>query len=139
MSGIAQNARPDFWLPHSAEGTQPALTACSRCGAEFMIAAQFCHICGTARYASGHTHSGTVQKSVSSEFNVLETLGLPCGLALCAGVGCLVFAIGIGLVYPDQNFADFESIQFWRMEWLMGAVAAFALAILLKPAPSNSK
>ena len=38
----------------------------------------------------------------------------------------------MGFIYSVQNFADFQAIQFWRMQWLLGAVAAFVAGILLK-------
>ena len=35
-----------------------------------------------------------------------------------------------------QNFSDFQAIQLWRIEWLLGAVALFLAGILLRGAGS---
>lgn len=57
---------------------------------------------------------------------------LPSLVAFIVGIACLVGAISVGAIYAVQNFADFQAIQLWRMEWLLGAVAAFLAAIVLK-------
>jgi uncharacterized Tic20 family protein len=59
-------------------------------------------------------------------------------VAFLMGVGCLVAAITVGLIYSVQSFADFQAVQLWRMEWLLAAVAAFVAGLLLKrPATSR--
>jgi len=34
---------------------------------------------------------------------------------------------------------DFQAVQYWRMEWLLGGVAAFIAGILLKISGSPQK
>ena len=53
-------------------------------------------------------------------------------IAFIVGVGCVVYALGVGLVYTPQNFNDWQAIQYWRLELLLGAIAAFVAGILLK-------
>lgn len=71
--------------------------------------------------------------------NIKTKLGLPTAslIAFLAGVGCLLGALVTGFVYSAENFADFQAIQLWRMEWLIGAVAAFVAAILFKKSPAE--
>ncbi|HEY6337771.1 MAG TPA: hypothetical protein VIW68_04700 [Candidatus Sulfotelmatobacter sp.] len=57
-------------------------------------------------------------------------------IAFLIGLGCVAGAIGVSLVYKPQNFADFQAIQMWRIEWLLAATASFVAGILLKK-PSN--
>jgi cytosine/uracil/thiamine/allantoin permease len=59
----------------------------------------------------------------------LSTLTLA---AFLVGVACLLAALMVGVVYNVQNFGDFQAVQFWRVQWLLGAVAAFVAGILLK-------
>jgi hypothetical protein len=61
-------------------------------------------------------------------------IGLPTAslIAFFAGLGCVVGAIGVSLVYKAQNFVDFQAIQMWRIEWLLAATASFVAGILLK-------
>jgi uncharacterized Tic20 family protein len=60
-------------------------------------------------------------------------------VAFLIGLGCLLATISVGFIYAVQNFADFQAIQFWRMEWLLAAIAAFVAAILLRRTGSARK
>jgi hypothetical protein len=66
-------------------------------------------------------------------------IGLPMAslIAFFVGLGCVVGALGVGLVYKAQNFVDFQAIQMWRIEWLLAATASFVAGILLKKPPSK--
>jgi hypothetical protein len=61
-------------------------------------------------------------------------VGLPTAsfVAFLIGLGCVVGAIGVSLFYRASNLAEFQAIQMWRMEWLLGATASFVAGILLK-------
>jgi len=65
---------------------------------------------------------------------VKDRLGLPMPslIAFFAGVGCLLAALLVGMVYSGHTFADFEAVQLWRMQWLVAALVAFVAGILLK-------
>jgi cytosine/uracil/thiamine/allantoin permease len=70
--------------------------------------------------------------------NIQRKIGLPLPalISFFAGVGCVLATLLVGVIYSARNFADFQAIQLWRMEWLLGAVAAFVAGILLKkPSP----
>jgi len=49
----------------------------------------------------------------------------------------MVGAISVGWVYSAQTLSDFQAIQLWRIEWLLGAAAAFLAGILLKRETRN--
>jgi hypothetical protein len=53
-------------------------------------------------------------------------------IAFFAGMGCILAAIAVGLLYSVQSLADFQAIQLWRLEWLLAALVAFVAGILLK-------
>jgi hypothetical protein len=61
-------------------------------------------------------------------------VGLPTAalIAFMVGMGCVTGAISIGLFYKASNLAEFQAIQMWRIEWLLGATASFVAGILLK-------
>ena len=61
-------------------------------------------------------------------------VGLPTAslVAFMIGLGCIAGAICVSFIYKAQTFADWQAIQFWRIEWLLGATASFVVAILLK-------
>ena len=48
------------------------------------------------------------------------------------GLGCIAGAIGVSLFYHASNLAEFQAVQLWRIQWLLGAMAAFVAGILLK-------
>ena len=67
-------------------------------------------------------------------------LPVPALIAFAIGLICFVAAIAVGVIYSVQNFADFQAVQYFRMQWLLAAVAAFAAGILLRrPDASSSK
>ncbi len=61
-------------------------------------------------------------------------IGLPTAsfIAFLIGLGCVLWAIGITLVYRASNFVEFQAIQMWRVELLLAATASFVAGILLK-------
>jgi hypothetical protein len=52
-------------------------------------------------------------------------------LAFIVGVGCLAGALFAGLL-TAKTLVDWQAIQFYRVEWLLAATAAFVAGILLK-------
>jgi hypothetical protein len=149
MSEAVPNTSQEFWRRPvvQSEATTSALTqTCARCGSEFMIAASFCHVCGAARPAEPAAveprwleHWGFLK--LLEFHNVKDLLGLSTAslIAFLAGLGCVLAAIVVGLIYSVQNLADFQAIQLWRMQWLLAAVAAFVAGILLKKSPASRK
>jgi hypothetical protein len=65
---------------------------------------------------------------------IQRRVGLPTAslVAFLIGLGCIAGAIAVGLFYRASNLAEFQAIQMWRIEWLLGATASFLAAILLK-------
>jgi|SRR5579863_1296211 len=150
MAEVIDNAAQEFWRPPAAQvenSVQAMVEVCDRCETEFMIGAKFCHLCG-------HTRQPKIERSVAPvwahtleflkvlEFqSVKKWLGLPMAslVAFFAGLGCLLAALAVGLVYSVQNLADFQAIQAWRTQWLLAALVAFVAGILLKQAGSDAK
>lgn len=150
MSQVVDNAPQEFWRPPvvQPEAALPAMAeVCDGCETEFMVGAKFCHVCGAARQLKaspfpGHTWTRTLELLHVLEFhNVKEWLGLPLAslIAFFAGLGCLMAALAVGVIYSVQNLADFQAIQSWRTQWLLAALVAFVAGILLKQAGSAEK
>jgi hypothetical protein len=147
MSEVVPTTPQDFWRsplvqPDSTSRTQ----ACVDCGSEFMIGAGFCHACGAERPADNAIHSGGWASHFeflrALEFQrVKDRLGLPLPslIAFLVGVGCLLGTVAVGFVHSVRNPSDFQAVQLWRMQWLLGAVAAFAAGILLKTPASRKQ
>ena len=150
MSEVIDNAPQEFWRPPIVQ-TVPAVPAmvdvCSCCQSEFMVGAKFCHDCGASRQRVIESYPGHIWiRSLAwlkiLEFqNVKEWLGLSTSslVAFFAGIGCLLAAIAVGLIYSVQNLADFQAIQSWRIQWLLAALVSFVAGILLKQAGAAKK
>jgi hypothetical protein len=65
-------------------------------------------------------------------------VGLPTAplIAFCIGLGCVAGALLVGL-FTAKTLVDWQAIQFYRVEWLLAAVASFVAGILLKKPSSN--
>ena len=140
MSDLVRDAHQEFWRPPLAQAAPiaPLAEVCRRCATEFMVGAAFCHICGSGRHRTSEAAESNWTRHLGSlraiDFGrVKGWLGLPLP-SLCAflvGVGCLLAALGIGLV-SVQDVSDFQAVQLWRIQWLMAACAAFLVGILFK-------
>lgn len=150
MSEVIQEAPQEFWRPPTV---QPAVAAstlvevCDRCETEFMVGARFCHICGASRQERTESPAEPIWLRALEFLKVLEfhsvkerlALSTASLIAFFAGLGCILAAIAVGLIYSAQNLADFQAIQLWRVQWLLAAVAAFVAAILLKRSGTAEK
>lgn len=137
MAELVHDAQHEFWRPPIAlqDSVSPAmLEACDGCGTEFMVAARFCHVCGAARQAQQASVAVAPRWTRHLEFqNIKRMLGLSTAslIAFSIGLLCLLAVMGVGIVYTVQTFADFQAIQYYRVQWLLAAVAAFLAGILL--------
>ena len=140
MSEVLPSTTHEFWRPPASAQPSAAISistglaeVCKGCGGEFMVGSYFCHVCGNER----HSIAGSLDMSWVRHLDVqnvkarlgLSTMSLA---AFLVGVACLLAALTVGVIYNVQNFSDFQAVQFWRVQWLLGAVAAFVAGILLK-------
>jgi len=147
MSDVIQETPQEFWRPQLAQAQSPAglVEVCDECSTEFIAGARFCHVCGAGRQVASPASAEASWARAFEFLKVLEfhsvkewlALSTASLIAFLAGVGCILAAIAVGLIYSAQNLADFQAIQLWRMQWLLGAIAAFVAAILLKRSDST--
>ena len=146
MAGTAHNVPQEYWHPPASAtaNSEPKLTTglvevCDRCETEFMVGARFCHSCGAARPTVAGATAPRIMRvwmwARHLEFNAIkERLGLPPAslIAFFIGLGCVLAAITVGLVFSAQTVLDWQAVQVWRMQWLLAAAVAFIAGILLK-------
>jgi hypothetical protein len=139
MADVVRDAQHEFWRPPvaAAEAARPGLVeVCDGCTTEFMVGSLFCHVCGASREARPST---TAHWTLYLEFhNIKGALGLSTAslVAFVVGLACLLMAgVAVGIIYSVQTFNDFQAVQLYRMQWLLGAIAAFAAGLLLKKSP----
>ena len=142
MSTIrSANANAEFWRPPVEELTRNVELAarsvtCPACQSEFVMGARYCHVCGADRSPSPKSAGfnwGVLKKYLHLSI-VSGALGLNIAslLAMCAAVVCAVGALIVGAFYQVETVADWQAIQTWRVEWLLGAILCVLTAILLR-------
>jgi hypothetical protein len=141
MSDVIQHAHGDFWQAPLATPVDTAVAAshalvqtCRRCGTEFVMGAGFCHVCGGARavevpLSNTQTWTRYVQFHQIKRFFALSTASL---MAFLLGLGCTLAAVLVGFIFSANTVLDWQAVQVWRIEWLLGAVACFVAGILLR-------
>jgi len=140
MADAITSAQHDFWRPPVAAtemaGHAALVEVCDRCGTEFLVNSRFCHTCGAGRADLHPSAAARLRDKVSftNFVDLGENLGLSIGsfIAFAIGVVCLIGAIGIGFIFSARTMLDWQAVQLWRIEWLLGAVAAFVAGCLLK-------
>jgi len=135
---------------------------CARCGTEFLLGSRFCHTCGGRRPEAVSTRAradaaviaGVWEQLVSQVHRILLGLGrikFPGWLqylqfheiksrvglstasliAFLLGLVCIAGAVLVGF-FTAKTLVEWQAIQFYRAEWLLGATASFVAGILLK-------
>jgi hypothetical protein len=137
MSEVAHNTERDFWRPPAvaveSSGATSMVEVCA-CGAEFVPGARFCHACGATRSSEASPLKARGWARYL-EFNNIQTvlgLGTPSLLAFVLGLLCLIAAVAVGFIFSAQTVLDWQAVQMWRIQWLLGSVAAFGAGCLLK-------
>jgi len=118
------------------------MEVCDSCASEFMVGSLFCHVCGASRATRPTTASNSHWTLYLEFHHIQRALGLSTAslVAFLVGMVCLIMAgIAVGLIYSVQTFNDFQAVQLYRMQWLLGAIAAFAAGLLLKKTPDKKR
>jgi hypothetical protein len=143
MADVVRDAQHEFWQRPivAAEAARPGLVeVCDGCTTEFMVGSLFCHVCGASREARAST---AAHWTLYLQFhNIKRALGLSTAslVAFVVGLACLLMAaVAVGMIYSVQTFNDFQAVQLYRMQWLLGAIAAFAAGLLLKKSPDPKR
>ncbi len=138
---MAQTLRQEYWRPPKPDVVrlaQPVLLdlICSHCGTEYPSGARFCHICGSdrdPRPSSVLRPAGFVDLLDMAILRERLGLSVPCLMFFLVGMICMVAALLTGLIYRADTLIQWQAIQVWRVEWLLGGAAALLAGILLKP------
>jgi hypothetical protein len=139
MAQLAPNyeERQEFWKPAVAPRQEPSAAeitdqVCQECGTDFVLGSRFCYVCGADRNANLASLTGL--RAWIDFASLRETLGQTSAslVALVMGFACVIAAIVTGFVFTATTLLDWQAVQLWRIEWLLGAVAMFAAGFLLK-------
>ncbi len=148
MSGVVNDTHQEFWRPPAAISNQsihpasPAMAgACESCGTEFMVDGRFCHVCGSVRQPGANSAIASSWTRYLEFQTIKQFMGLSAAslIAFLLGLGCLLAAVAVGMIFTVQTFNDFQAVQLFRLQWLLAAVAAFLAGILLKRSSPQRK
>jgi hypothetical protein len=141
MAHLAPNyeERQEFWKPsvaprQEASPAEATEQVCQECGTDFILGSRFCYACGSDRNANLANTTVTGLQSWVDFASLRESLGQTTGslLALILGCVCVIAAIVTGVVFTATTLLDWQAVQLWRIEWLLAALAMFAVGFLLK-------
>ena len=142
MRQAAHDLHQEFWSPPAGSSapravpsstTKPLASVCSECGTEFVVGARFCHVCGGERTRRLDARENRLAHLLDlHRMQAFSGLSLGPLIALVLGVGCVLAAIATGMMYTTTTLTDWQAVQLWRIQWLLGAAAAFLVGILLK-------
>jgi len=142
MAEAVDQAQHEFWrapMPASTPKSTSAAFASAersdtcRCGTEFIVSSVYCHACGACR-PDLNAASKLEIPGLAEVASLGERLGVgtPAAVAFLLGVLCIVGALAVSVFFSTRTLLDWQAIQLWRIEWLLGAVAAFLAGCLLK-------
>jgi hypothetical protein len=145
MAEVVQNANSEFWRAPVVQPVETAATVsalpevCKRCSTEFVVGAGFCHVCGAQRSEPvpvvpvlWHRYLGVARHLEFHRIKGKIGLRTSAMVAFLAGITCALAAMLVGFVFSANTVLDWQAVQVWRIEWLLGAAAAFLAGILLK-------
>ena len=131
--------RQEFWRPVQEQLHAAPLAStlmCAKCGADFVIGSRFCHVCGAGRDERAHSGSVTLAERMSLVARLPEVLSLSLAstVLFALGVFCAIAAVVVGFIYSATTLVDWQAVQIWRIEWMLGSLIAFVAALLFKSA-----
>lgn len=144
MADAVHDVKQEYWRP--ANGSRrivvdpvPSDAHCE-CGAEYLMGARYCHICGADRVPDmGLRPHGFNLVEWMDFASIRERTGFgTVSLVLfVVGIACAAMALAVGFVYTANTVLDWQAVQVWRIEWLLGSAVAFLAAIALKRNPAT--
>ena len=136
MAERAREVSQDFWRPANTPrvDVDPALSTacCANCGAEFVLGARFCHVCGALREPLAEQSPRWTRWFEIESMREKLGLNLASFLLFAAACMCALGAILSGLIYRADTIVEWQAVQTWRIEWMLASAVALLAGLLLK-------
>jgi hypothetical protein len=103
-------------------------TTCKRCGTDLKLGAEFCHVCG--RWVFGSNLSRLMKGTQAA----LSQLGIELPVLVCMATAAVfaVISLFVGIRINPKTIGEWQVIQYWRIEWLLGAIVMLLFGVLLR-------
>lgn len=126
----------DFWrpanVPHAeVESVFPA-ACCANCGVEFTMGARFCHVCGALREPLAEKVPQWTEWLEIENIRGKLGLNLAAFMLFIAACACALGAVLTGIVYRASTLTEWQTVQTWRIEWMLASAVALLGGLLLK-------
>ena len=139
MADAVHNVKQEYWRPLNESRrtvAEPVRSDAScECGAEYLMGARYCHICGADRVPDMGLRAHGFNLVEWLDFAMIRQrtgFGTASLVLFVIGAACGIAAISVGLIYTANTTLDWQAVQVWRIQWLLGAAVAFLAAIALK-------
>lgn len=139
MASAAKGTSQEYWRPANPDVARviPSLRGiCWHCGMDYTAGARYCHSCGVSRETLNVEPFPLAKEpeQAGDLSGILRRFGLsvPSVVFLVVALACCLAAVLTGVVYREDTLVDWQAVQTWRIEWLLGAVAALLAGILLR-------
>ena len=143
MSEGTRNLTQEYWRPaqppRAESRAMQAETVCTNCGSEYAVGARFCHVCGNEREPEMRIAKHVRIAEMLNLEKIWERIDKICdhtGLNMTAlilsviGAICVLGALVVSVRYTANTVLDWQAVQVWRIQWMLGAIVAFVAAIL---------
>ena len=129
--------RQEFWRPAQEQLHANAVAPtqmCAQCGADYVLGSRFCHVCGAGRDETTRERGSSVREKLAFLSRVPKALNVSIASTVLFVIGavCAIAAIVIGFIYSATTLIDWQAVQIWKMEWMLGSIIAMLAGILLK-------
>ncbi|HEX2524022.1 MAG TPA: hypothetical protein VHP35_18070, partial [Terriglobia bacterium] len=92
------------------------------------LGAEFCHVCGRWVFGSN------LSRLLNSTRAAVSRIGIELPVLICMATAALfaVISLFVGIRIEPKTIGEWQVIQFWRIEWLLGAIVTLLFGILLR-------
>jgi hypothetical protein len=103
-------------------------TNCKKCGTDLKLGAEFCHVCGRWVFGSN------LSRLMKATHAALSHLGIEVPVLVCMATAAIfaVISMFVGIRTDPKTIAEWQVIQYWRIEWLLGAIVMLLFGVLLR-------
>ena len=107
---------------------ESASSSCKKCGTDLKLGAEFCHVCG--RWVFG-SNLFRLMRGIR-EAVALTGLDLPVFICMMTAAVFAVISLFVGVRIEPKTVGEWQIIQYWRIEWLLGAIMMLLFGVLFK-------
>jgi hypothetical protein len=103
-------------------------TSCKKCGTDLKLGAEFCHVCGRWVFGSN------LSRLIRGTREALAHTGIELPVLICMMTAAIfaVISLFVGIRIDPKTIGEWQVIQYWRIEWLLGAIVMLLFGVLLK-------